>query len=50
MDVKANDRLMQDLGLQATPSTLYKDGEGNVKMVQGLPNPQALQRMMGPKP
>jgi thiol:disulfide interchange protein DsbG len=50
MDVKANDRLMQDLGLQATPSTLYKDGDGNVKMVQGLPNPQALQRMMGPRP
>ena len=50
MDVKANNRLMQQLGLQATPSPLYKDGEGNVKMVQGLPNPQALERMMGSKP
>jgi len=50
MDVKANNRLMQELGLRATPSTLYKDDDGNVVMVQGLPNPQALKRMMGPKP
>ena len=50
MDVKANNRLMQELGLQATPSTLYQDGDGKVVMVQGLPNPQALKRMMGPKP
>jgi len=50
MEVKANNQLMQQLGLQATPSTLYRDGDGNVKMVQGLPNPQALERMMGPRP
>jgi len=50
MDVKANNRLMQELGLRATPSTLYKDDDGKVVMVQGLPNPQALERMMGPKP
>lgn len=50
MEVKANNRLMQELGLRATPSTLYKDEDGKVVMVQGLPNPQALRRMMGPKP
>ncbi len=50
MEVKANNRLMQELGLRATPSTLYKDDDGKVVMVQGLPNPQALKRMMGPKP
>lgn len=49
MEVKANNRLMQELGLRATPSTLYKNEDG-VVMVQGLPNPQALERMMGPKP
>lgn len=50
LDVKANNQLMQELGLQATPSTLYRDAEGNVTMVQGMPNPQALDRMMGPRP
>jgi thiol:disulfide interchange protein DsbG len=48
--VKANNSLMQDLGLQATPSTLYRSEDGKIVMVQGLPNPQALQRMMGPRP
>jgi thiol:disulfide interchange protein DsbG len=50
LEVKANNRLMQELGLQATPSTLYRGENGSVKMVQGLPNPQALKRMMGPRP
>ncbi|PHQ25060.1 thiol:disulfide interchange protein DsbG [Marinobacter guineae] len=50
LEVKANNRLMQELGLQATPSTLYRDENGSVTMVQGLPNPQALKRMMGPRP
>ena len=44
LDVKANNRLMQALGLQATPSTLYRGNNGKVT------NPQALERMMGPRP
>ncbi|MFO7994948.1 MAG: thiol:disulfide interchange protein DsbG [Marinobacter sp.] len=50
LDVKANNSLMQELGLQATPSTLYREKDGKINMVQGLPNPQALERMMGPRP
>ncbi|MFN2359775.1 MAG: thiol:disulfide interchange protein DsbG [Marinobacter sp.] len=50
LEVKANNSLMQELGLQATPSTLYKGEDGKVTMVQGMPNPQALERMMGPRP
>ena len=50
LDVKANNQLMQELGLQATPSTVYRNQEGKVKMVQGMPNPQALERMMGSRP
>lgn len=50
LEVKANNSLMQELGLQATPSTLYKGEDGKITMVQGLPNPQALERMMGPRP
>ncbi len=50
LKVKANNGLMQELGLQATPSTLYRGEDGKITMVQGLPNPQALERMMGPRP
>ncbi len=50
LDVKANNSLMQELGLQATPSTIYRGEDGKIVMVQGLPNPQALERMMGPRP
>lgn len=50
LEVKANNSLMQELGLQATPSTLYRGEDGKITMVQGLPNPQALERMMGPRP
>lgn len=50
LDVKANNALMRELGLQATPSTLYRDADGKIIRVQGLPNPQALERMMGPRP
>lgn len=50
LKVKANNSLMQEMGLQATPSTLYRGEDGKITMVQGLPNPQALERMMGPRP
>lgn len=50
LEVKDNNSLMQELGLQATPSTLYRGKDGKITMVQGLPNPQALERMMGPRP
>lgn len=50
LKVKANNSLMQEMGLQATPSTLYRGKDGKITMVQGLPNPQALKRMMGPRP
>ncbi len=50
MDVKANNQLMQELGLRATPSTVYRNDEGKVRMVQGMPDPETLKRMMGPRP
>jgi len=35
--VKANNRLMRDLGIGGTPAVLYKDGDGKVKMANGMP-------------
>jgi thiol:disulfide interchange protein DsbG len=45
----ANMKLMEDMGLSATPSIFYKDEDGNVQQQQGAPRPEALAKMMGPK-
>ncbi len=49
--VQENNQLMSSLGLSATPSTLYKDSEGNVHLKQGAPNPKEMEAIMGsPRP
>lgn len=45
----ANMKLMDDLGLSATPSIFYKDENGHLQQQQGAPRPDALAKMMGPK-
>lgn len=45
--VAGNNMLMQNLNLRATPSTFYKDGNGQVAMKQGLPRPAEIATMMG---
>ncbi|OEY65892.1 thiol:disulfide interchange protein DsbG [Marinobacter sp. X15-166B] len=45
--VAANNQLMQSLGLRATPSTFYKDADGQVTMKQGLPRPAEISAIMG---
>ncbi|MFK3974804.1 thiol:disulfide interchange protein DsbG [Pseudomonas sp. NPDC087358] len=44
-----NMKLMEDMGLSATPSIFYKDENGNLQQQQGAPSPQVLAKMMGPK-
>lgn len=44
----ANQMLMQQLGFSATPTTLYKDGDGNLKNMQGAPSAEMLGRILGP--
>lgn len=46
--VEANNRLMSDLGVSATPGIYYKDGSGNVRMRLGLPPERELNRIMNP--
>lgn len=49
--IRENNRMMSDLGLSATPSTYYRDGEGNVQMKQGAARPEEMEAIMGsPKP
>lgn len=45
--VQANNRLMSSLGLSATPSTYFRDSNGNVQMKQGAPRPNELPEIMG---
>ncbi|AOE51005.1 thiol:disulfide interchange protein DsbG [Kangiella sediminilitoris] len=49
--VQLNTNMMQRLGFGATPSSLFKDKDGKVKAIQGLPQDEVLETMMGsPKP
>jgi thiol:disulfide interchange protein DsbG len=45
----ANMKLMDDMGLSATPSIFYKDANGHLQQQQGAPRPEVLAKMMGPK-
>jgi thiol:disulfide interchange protein DsbG len=45
----ANMKLMEDMGLSATPSIFYKDANGHLQQQQGAPRPDVLAKMMGPK-
>ncbi len=45
----ANQGLMQQLGFSATPTTLYKDGDGNLQNMQGAPSAEMLSKILGPR-
>ena len=45
----ANQALMQQLGFSATPTTLYKDADGNLKTLQGAPSADMLIKILGPR-
>lgn len=45
----ANNQLMRDLGLTATPTTFYKTKKGGVSMAQGLPKAEEMIKVMGSK-
>lgn len=44
----ANERLMAELGLRATPAVVWKDESGTVQMLTGVPD-GALPRVLGPR-
>lgn len=45
-----NYRLMDAVGARATPTLVYKTADGEVHMVRGLPSPDKMTEMFGPKP
>ncbi|RDX37011.1 thiol:disulfide interchange protein DsbG [Kangiella sp. HD9-110m-PIT-SAG07] len=49
--IQLNTNMMQRFGFGATPTSFYKDEEGKIKSVQGMPQGDMLETMMGsPKP
>jgi thiol:disulfide interchange protein DsbG len=40
--IEANNRLMQQLDAQATPAIFYKDAQGEVRRILGLPEAELL--------
>jgi thiol:disulfide interchange protein DsbG len=44
-----NYKLLQQLGFSATPTTLYKDTDGNLQNMQGAPSAEMLSRILGPR-
>ncbi|MGI5310417.1 thiol:disulfide interchange protein DsbG [Rheinheimera sp. WS51] len=45
--VNINTALLRDLGYSATPTNFYKDENGQVVIVQGMPRAEALKKMLG---
>jgi thiol:disulfide interchange protein DsbG len=45
----ANNDLMRELDVKGTPAVFYKDSQGKVRMVGGLPAPDQLGEIMGPR-
>lgn len=45
--VEANNNLMASLGLSATPTVIYKDESGKMRLIQGAPQGEELIRAMG---
>jgi len=46
-EIQANTRLMQQFGINGTPAILYKDGDGDAKLIQGMPGLSLLPQIFG---
>ncbi len=45
----ANQSLMAELGFRGTPGIVYRDAQGNVGRMNGMPRPEALATVLGPR-
>ncbi|RUO18998.1 thiol:disulfide interchange protein DsbG [Aliidiomarina iranensis] len=48
--IRENHRVMQRLNLTSTPIIYFRDGNNHVQMVRGMPQPQQLEAIFGPRP
>lgn len=45
--IEDNNALMQQLGIMGTPGVVYKDADGKIRMVVGLPSPERIAEIFG---
>ncbi len=45
--IDANEALMDKLGIDGTPTVLYQDAKGSIRMVPGMPSPSTLKTIFG---
>ena len=45
--ITENNQLMDEIGLNATPSIFYYDRDDNIQMIQGLPRSEEMSNIMG---
>lgn len=48
--IRDNHRVMRELNLSATPVTYYRDENNHVQVVRGMPRPEQLDAIFGPRP
>lgn len=46
--VEENNLLMEQLGLMATPTSVYKDEKGHVRLIEGMPMRDDITKLFGP--
>jgi thiol:disulfide interchange protein DsbG len=45
--IRQNNALMDDLGISGTPAVVYRDGEGKIQIMDGLPNDAEFAQRLG---
>ncbi|PZN31858.1 MAG: thiol:disulfide interchange protein DsbG [Proteobacteria bacterium] len=45
----AHERLMSEIGLQGTPGILFQDEAGVVRLLSGMPAPEDMEHVLGPR-
>ncbi len=46
--VEENNQLMEQLGFMATPTSIYKDEKGHVRLIEGMPMRDDVSKLFGP--
>ncbi|RUO36744.1 thiol:disulfide interchange protein DsbG [Aliidiomarina shirensis] len=48
--IRANHRIMRELNLSSTPIVYFRDENDHVQVIRGMPQPQQLEAIFGPRP
>lgn len=48
--IRDNHRIIRELGISATPVVYYRDNNNHVQVIRGMPQPNMLEAVFGPRP